>query len=115
MNRLNTPGQCSGRIDNAANGVVDIQTFNQGIFATNWSALDNGHDAVFNNDGLLKKTSRLHYTLGVHFNNTGTVSVENGTLTFASASGNLGVLPGAGWQFAPGIVVLFVARVRRTS
>ena len=91
MNRLNTPGQGSGRIDNAASGVIDIQTFNQGIFATNWSDLDNGRDAVFNNAGLLKKASRLNYTISVHFNNTGTVSVENGTLTFASASGNLGV------------------------
>jgi len=91
MNRLNTPGQGSGRIDNAASGVIDIQTFNQSIFATDWSDLDNGGDAVFNNAGLLKKTSRFNYTIGVHFNNTGTVSVENGTLTFVSASGNLGV------------------------
>lgn len=91
LNRLNTPGEGSGRIDNLSSGVIDIQTFNQSMFATNWSDLDNGLDAVFDNAGLLKKTSRGNYTISVHFNNTGTVAVENGSLTFASASGNLGI------------------------
>jgi len=92
MNRLNTPGLGSGKLVNTASGVIDIQTFNQGIKATNWGPLDSGADALIDNAGVFKKTSTGTYSIGVNFHNTGTVSVEAGTLLFTALSGNAGTV-----------------------
>ena len=96
LNRTNALG--SGRIDNAETGVIDVQTFNLAIAAANNGALDTGADARFNNAGLLKKTTTGNYTIAVPFFNTGTVSVQAGTLTFSNGfAGQTGrVVVGAG-------------------
>lgn len=79
LNRTEALG--AGRIENATSGTIDVQTFNSGISSARQSDLDHGRDARFDNAGLLKKTSAFNYTIAVPFFNTGTVSVETGTLT----------------------------------
>ena len=79
LNRTDALG--AGRIENAASGTIDVQTFNLAISSARQNDLDHGRDARFDNAGLLKKTSAFNYTIGVPFFNTGTVSVEKGTLT----------------------------------
>jgi hypothetical protein len=96
LNRTNALG--SGRIENAETGVIDVQTFNLAIAAANNGGLDTGADARFDNAGLLMKTTVGNYTIAVPFFNTGTVSVQAGTLTFSNGfAGQTGrVVVGAG-------------------
>lgn len=92
MNRLDTPGQGSGRIVNTARGVIDVQTFNQSIRAEDWGPLDSGLDALIENAGTFKKSTSGNYTVGVQFENTGTVAVEAGSLSFLRRIGSSGTL-----------------------
>lgn len=99
LNRTAAPG--SGRIENTAGGVIDVQTFNLAIAAANNGGLDTGADARFNNAGLLKKTTAGNYTVAVPFFNTGTVQVLAGSLSFSSFSGQTGrLVVGAGTTLA---------------
>jgi hypothetical protein len=84
LNRTNALG--AGRIENAVGGVIDIQTFNLAIVSADQGGLDNGRDASFKNAGTLKKTERGNYTIGVPLFNTGTVSVEEGSLTVSGST-----------------------------
>jgi hypothetical protein len=125
LNRLDATG--SGRIVNAVGAVIDVQTFNQSIFARDRSAtnpLDNGADARIDNAGIFRKSTIRSYAVAVHFNNTGTVEVLKGELVFTSFSNagtvrvsegasfqvtaptfvNGGRIEGAGQVIAPGIV-----------
>ncbi|MCP5144937.1 MAG: hypothetical protein H6978_08950 [Gammaproteobacteria bacterium] len=103
LNRLNTPGAGSGIIENAANGTIDIKTFNQGITATDWGVADNGSDARIDNAGIFRKSTAGNYTIAVQFNNTGTVDVQAGQLTFLSTSNNGGTFSiGAGGTMTVG-------------
>lgn len=96
LNRTNAVG--AGRLENAASGVIDVQTFNLAISSADQGPLDRGQDARFDNAGLLKKTSAGNYTIAVPFFNTGTVSVEKGSLTFSQGiAGHSGrIVVGAG-------------------
>lgn len=97
LNRLSNTG--SGRIDNAAGALIDVQTFNQSIFATNWTAtnaLDGGADARVNNAGTFRMSGNGTYHVAVPFFNTGIVEVVKGALnipTFANG-GTVHVAPG---------------------
>ncbi len=96
LNRTNALG--AGRIDNAASGVIDIQTYNLAIVSADQGGLDNGRDARFDNDGLLKKSGRNNYTIAVPLFNRGTVAVEEGSLTIndtALQAGTIRVASGA--------------------
>ena len=81
LNRTNAVG--AGRLENAASGVIDVQTFNLAIASADQGPLDRGQDARFDNAGVLKKTTVGNYTIAVPLFNTGTVSVEKGSLTFS--------------------------------
>lgn len=98
LNRLSTTG--SGRIDNASGALIDVRTFNQSIFATNWVAtnpLDSGGDARVNNAGTFRKSTSGTYSVFVPFFNTGVVEVLAGGLNIPSFSngGTVNVAAGA--------------------
>lgn len=92
LNRLNTPGEGSGHIHNAAGALIDIQTFNQSIHATNWGDLDNGLDASISNAGTFRKSGPGNYTVAVAFQSSGAVEVQGGRLTFSRGGGSTGTL-----------------------
>lgn len=101
LNRLSNTG--SGRIDNAAGALINVQTFNQSIYATNWvntNALDTGADARVNNAGTFRKSGPGTYSVFVHFFNTGTVEVVQGALNIPTFSngGTVHVAPGTTFQ-----------------
>lgn len=101
LNRLSSTG--SGRIDNASGALINVQTFNQSIFATNWvntNALDTGGDARVNNAGIFRKSGPGTYSVFVSFFNTGRVEVVQGALNIPTFSngGTTYVAPGTTFQ-----------------
>ncbi len=88
LNRLSDTG--SGRIENAAGALIDVKTFNQSIYARDWTAtnpLDGGGDARVNNAGTFRKSTTGTYFINVPFFNTGRVEVLAGAFnipTFAN-------------------------------
>ena len=92
LNRLSDTG--SGRIENAAGALIDVRTFNQSIYARDWTAtnpLDSGADARVDNAGTFRKSTTGAYSVLVPFFNTGTVEVLAGEFNIPTF-GNGGVL-----------------------
>ena len=95
MNRTNALG--SGRIENVASGVIDVQTFNLAIASADQGGLDNGRDARFDNAGTFKKTTAGNYTM------TNAAESVSGKYTFDQAGKTITMTPQgatAGNQFA---------------
>jgi hypothetical protein len=101
LNRLSDTG--SGRIENAAGALIDVRTFNQSIYARNWTStnpLDSGADARVDNAGTFRKSTSGSYSILVPFFNTGTVEVLAGAFnipTFANG-GTVNVAAGTSLQ-----------------
>lgn len=81
LNATNAPG--AGRIENAQGAVIDVQTFNVSLFASNFAG-DTGADAGISNAGIFRKSTNGGYTVSVPFANlaTGTIDVQAGSFNF---------------------------------
>ncbi|MBI1396031.1 MAG: hypothetical protein GC151_08610, partial [Betaproteobacteria bacterium] len=91
VNYDTVPG--SGRIENAAGAVIDVQSSNHSIYARSYTG-DDGSDARVDNAGTFRKSTTGNYGVGVTFNNlaTGTVDVQAGTFTFSGGGDDSGVV-----------------------
>jgi hypothetical protein len=91
LNRLATPG--AGRIENAANAVIDVRTFNQSIFAGSFAG-DTGADARLDNSGIFRKSTNGGYGIDVPFNNaaSGVVDVQAGGFGFNAGGSHSGAV-----------------------
>jgi hypothetical protein len=130
LNRLSDTG--AGRIENPAGALIDVKTYNQSIYARDWTTtnpLDSGADARVDNAGTFRKSSSGTYSILVPFFNTGTVEVLEGAFnipTFANggvvnvATGtslqvstagfvNNGLIQGNGTVVAPGAGIVNAA------
>lgn len=104
LNRLNVPG--SGRIENAAGALTDVQTFNQNIGASSFTA-DTGSDATVTNAGIFRKSTSGAYSIGVPFLNlaSGTIDVQAGSFNFTEGgtyNGAVVLASNAGLTFGGG-------------
>ncbi len=91
LNRLDAPG--AGRIENAANALIDVRTFNQSIHATS-HASDTGADALIDNAGIFRKSTGGGYSINVPFINasSGVVDVQAGGFVFNAGSSHRGAV-----------------------
>ncbi|MBI1396847.1 MAG: PEP-CTERM sorting domain-containing protein [Betaproteobacteria bacterium] len=96
LNYTAAPG--SGRIENAAGAVIDVQSFNQSLYARSFTG-DDGSDARIDNAGTFRKSTTGTYNIGVPFYNTGTVEVLAGRLNFTSFANGGSINVGAGTTF----------------
>ena len=92
----NSGGAGSGTIDNLA-GATFVASGDgaTSIAASNFGGADTGADATINNAGTFRKAGASAgnvTTIGVRFNNTGTIDVQQGVLRVDSVFDNRGVL-----------------------
>jgi autotransporter-associated beta strand protein len=103
LNGNTSPG--SGILVNTVTGVID-NTFDGSINTTSFGAADSGADARFDNAGTFRKSAGTGTTsIGVPFNNTGTVEVLSGTIDLNQGgmhTGDFTIAPGATLQFGGG-------------
>lgn len=71
-----------GVLNNTETGIIDMRADNGNI---TWSG---GNSHILNNEGIIKKTTSVGEAhIAVSLNNTATISVESGTLSFQNAIG----------------------------
>ncbi|MCW5626517.1 MAG: hypothetical protein KIT73_17515 [Burkholderiales bacterium] len=109
LNRLDAAG--AGRIENATGALIDVKTFNQSIYARDWTAvnaLDSGADARIDNAGTFRRSTTGGYGVGVHFVNLagGTVDIQAGSFNFTGGgtyNGAVTIADNAGLTFGGGL------------